>query len=396
MNREPDLVQPTPQGSSRTTAAPVDGTLRVTIAQVAAAAGVSPTTVSHVLTGKRPVGSTTRERVEGAVRQLGYRPNIVARNLRTKRSYMIAIVVPDITNPYYTVLARGLADRVEGAGYATYVCNTDASARRERKFVQDVLDRGVDGLVMASVRRAASTVGATEAGATEAGGTEAGGTEAGGTEAGGTEVSGRETGAAAEIARTVRLGTPIVCLGDSIDHPEVDRVTADDASGSRAATRHLLSAGARRIAMIQGSAGEGLSRVRGYHQALTEAGRTPEPALERDGQWTRAGGRGAMRSLLAADARPDAVFCANDLMAIGAMDAARELGLSIPHDLALVGFDDVDAAAMVTPALTTVRNPSYDAGCAAADLLLSRMFGQHTASRRTVVLPCRLIPRASG
>ncbi len=348
------LVPPLPARSGAAPAEAATG-LRVTIAQVAAAAGVSPTTVSHVLTGRRRVGSTTRERVEGAVRQLGYRPNIVARNLRTKQSHMIAIIVPDITNPFYTVLARGLADRVEGDGYATYVCNTDATAHRERKFIQDVVDRGVDGLAMASV-----------------------------------------DGASTEIVAPVRSGTPIVCLGDSVDHPEVDRVTPDDEGGSRAATLHLLGTGAQRVAMIQGAAGSGLSRVQGYRRALTEAGRTFDAAMVRDGQWTRAGGRDAMRSLLAVDPAPDAVFCANDLMAIGAMDAIREHGLTIPRDLRLVGFDDVDAAAMVTPTLTTVRNPSYDAGGAAGDLLLSRILGRHTAARRTVVLPCRLVVRESA
>src|SRR4051794_19080374 len=123
---------------------------RVTIAEVALRAGVSPTTVSHVLSGKRVVGATTRDIVMDAISELGYRPNAVARNLRTRRSHMVAVVVPDITNPFYAVLTRGLADAVDGAGYGTFVCSTDGVHEREAKFFQDVMDRGVDGIVFAS------------------------------------------------------------------------------------------------------------------------------------------------------------------------------------------------------------------------------------------------------
>jgi LacI family transcriptional regulator len=123
---------------------------RVTIAHVARRAGVSPTTVSHVVSGKRSVGAATSATVLEAIRELGYRPNHVARNLRTQRSCMIAVVVPDITNPFYAVLTRGLADAVYATGYGTYVCSTDGQRERERKFIEDVLDRGVDGIVFAS------------------------------------------------------------------------------------------------------------------------------------------------------------------------------------------------------------------------------------------------------
>src|SRR3954451_17097634 len=134
---------------SRTEAAS-DQRSRVTISQVASRVGVSPTTVSHVLSGKRAIAVATRGTVIKAIRELGYRPNIVARNLRTRQSHMIAVVVPDITNPFYAVLTRGLADAVDAAGYGTYVCSTDGQHERERKFFQDVMDRGVDGIVFAS------------------------------------------------------------------------------------------------------------------------------------------------------------------------------------------------------------------------------------------------------
>jgi LacI family transcriptional regulator len=328
---------------------------RVTIAEAASRAGVSPTTVSHVLSGKRVVGAATRGTVMEAIRELGYRPNVVARNLRTRQSHMIAVVVPDLTNPFYAVLTRGLADAVDGAGYGTYVCNTDGVHEREAKFFQDVMDRGVDGIVFAS----------------------------------------------GETASEVRFGpadrrTPLICIGEHLDHPLCDAVIPDDETGSREAAAFLTDRGYERIAMIQGPLRYGTPRTNGFRSAMQAAGRkVPAERMVR-GDWTRAGGYQAMRTLMALPTRPDAVFCANDLMAIGALDVAHELGLDVPGEVAIVGFDDVDAATIVTPQLTTVRNPSYEAGSTAGDLLLSRMSGRYAGTGRTVVLPCPLVPRDSA
>jgi LacI family transcriptional regulator, galactose operon repressor len=330
------------------------GDQRVTIAQVANRAGVSPTTVSHVLSGKRIVGAQTRGAVQAAIRELGYRPNNVARNLRTRQSRMVAVVVPDITNPFYGVLTRGLADAVDAAGYGSYVCNTDGLPDREQRLLEDVLDRGADGIVLASGDVASSA------------------------------------------ALSPGVQTPIVCVGDVLDHPSVDLVRADDEVGAHAATQHLLARGSTRIAMIEGPASSGVPRAEGYRAALREAGRTLDPGLIVSGDWTRRGGREAMRALLDRPQHPDAVFCANDLMAIGAIDAARERGLRVPDDVAIAGFDDVDAATIVSPTLTTVRNPSYDTGRTAGELLLSRIGGDYTEGGRTVVLPCPLVRRQSA
>ena len=328
---------------------------RVTIAQVATRAGVSATTVSHVLSGKRVVGEATKGTVLEAIRELGYRPNHVARNLRTRRSHMIAVVVPDITNPFYSVLTRGLADAVDGAGYGTYVCNTDGIHERERKFFQDVLDRGADGIVFAS----------------------------------GETVSEVTFGPSEEA-------TPIVCIGEHLDHPLADAVLADDEAGSRQAAEFLIAQGHRRIAMIQGPVRSARARTAGFRAAMQSAKRKVPAELMVRGDWTRAGGYQAMKALMALRQPPDAVFCANDLMAIGALDVAHELELDVPGDLAVVGFDDVDAATIVSPPLTTLRNPAYEAGSAAGDLLLSRVTGRYTGAGRTVVLPCALVPRRSA
>jgi LacI family transcriptional regulator len=333
------------------------GEPRVTINQVAALAGVSPTTVSHVLSGKRPVAATTRGTVTRAIRELGYRPNHVARTLRTRRSQMIAVIVPDVTNTFYSVLTRGLADAVDAEGYGTYVCNTDGLVDREVAFLDDMLDRGADGIVLAAVD--AASVGA---------------------------------------LKPADLGVPVVCVGKGLQHPRVDVVSVADEEGSYEVTRHLLGRRPTRVAMIQGPGESGPARVAGFTRAMKESGRKVDPSLMVAGDWSRHGGYEAMRELVALPRtrRPDAVFCANDLTAIGAIDALREAGLSVPEDVAVVGFDDVDAATIVRPALTTVLNPAYDIGACAGRLLVSRLSGEYDGPGRETWLPCPLVIRESA
>jgi LacI family transcriptional regulator len=324
---------------------------------VAALAGVSPTTVSHVLSGKRLVAEETRDTVREAIRRLGYRPNHVARSLRTRRSHMIAVVVPDITNTFYSVLTRGLADTLDELGYGTYVCNTDGLLDREANFLEDVLDRGADGIVLAAV-----------------------------------------DAASAGALMPADIGIPVVCVGQRLDHPRIDVVTVDDERGSYEVTRHLLTRNPKRVAMIQGPTASGAARIAGFMRAVGDAGATIDPALMVTGNWTRRGGREAMRQILTRRrrARPDAVFCANDLMAIGAIDALREAGLDVPDDVAVAGFDDVDAATIVHPPLTTVVNPAYDIGVSAGELLVSRLSGEYDGEGREVGLPCPVVLRESG
>ena len=326
---------------------------RTTIAEVAALAGVSRTTVSHVLSGNRPVAAATRERVEHTIDELGFRPNGLARSLRTQRSDTIALVIPDITNPFYPVLARGLDDALSGR-YRTYICNTDAARERELEFIADVADRHVDGMVIVPFQLDA-----------------------------------------ADLNHVLDLGMPVVCLGGRVDDPRVDVVLTDDEHGAFEATRHLISRGHVRVGMIRGAEGTDLQRYNGYRRALAESGIPVEAERTAEGAWTRSGGAHAMRTLLALPEPPTAVFSANDLMAIGAMDAAREAMRSIPEDLALVGYDDIEAAALVNPPLTTIINPAYDAGRVAGRLLAERIGGGYRGERREVVLHSRLVDRGS-
>jgi LacI family transcriptional regulator len=329
----------------------------VTIVDVARHAGVSITTVSHAVSGKRPVADATRVRIEQAIRELNYRPNAFARGLRTERSHMVALIIPDITNPYYPVLARGMQDALLAADYQMFVCSTDGGKELERRFLADSLNRRADGIAFASFGTTAKT-----------------------------------------LAPALRSGTSIVSIGPTIQHAKIDCVRTDDLAGSREATRYLIDRGYDPIGMIGGPPGMSPSdnRLAGHRTALREARIRFDPGLVAVADFTRAGGAAAMRELLSRTRKPRAVLCANDLMAIGAMDAVRDARLRVPLDVALVGYDDIEAAALVTPDLTTVVNPAYEIGHACGRLLLERMSGAYRGSRREIVVSHRLIRRASA
>jgi LacI family transcriptional regulator len=329
--------------------------VRPTIALVANIAGVSKTTVSHVLSGRRPVAPETRARVERAVEELGYRPNSFARSLRLRRSHTVALIIPDITNPFFPVLARGFEDELNASGYRTFICNTDAKREQELAFAWEAFHRQVDGIAIVALAIDA-----------------------------------------ADVIDLIDRGVPLISIGGHLHHPGVDVVVADDETGAYDATTHLLRRGCERVAMIRGSEGTGTERVQGYLRALDDDGVPRDPQLMIEGDWTGSGGGAAMMRLLSLPDPPDGVFCANDLMAIGALSAARDAGLRVPDDLAVVGYDDIEAAALVHPALTTVLNPAYGTGAVAARLLLDRMTGAAGGERRRTVLPCKLIVRATA
>jgi LacI family transcriptional regulator len=326
----------------------------VTLADVARHAQVSKTTVSHVISGKRPVAAATRARIERSIAALGYRPDGLARSLRTRRTHTVALIVPDLTNPFYPALARGLEECLDEGGYRAFICSSDGLPDRERAFLEELADRRVDGLVLDSFHLSVDDLhGAT---------------------------GGR---------------VPVVWIGGTpMDHPGVDSVRPNDDEGAYGATRHLIERGHRRIAMIDGPAGSGTARREGYRRALAEAGlpASHEPLVRSD--WTRVGGARAMRTLLASP--PSAVFCSNDLTAIGAIDAIREAGKQVPDDIAVVGFDDIELASLVSPALTTVENPAAETGRTAGRMLVERMTGAFQGAARSVTLPSPLVVRASS
>lgn len=327
----------------------------VNIQDVADAAGVSKTTVSHVLSGNRPVSAATRRKVERVMGDLGFRPNYFARALNSRRSQTVAFIAQDITNPYYPALARGLQATLSAADHVVMLFDAGAGGDSMRTFVDEVIQRRVDGVVI--------SVGDVEP----------------------------------ELLRLRGAGIAVVAVGSGTSGLPIDWTSSDDEQIGFDATTRLLQAGRRRIATITGPVpGEpGSGRHAGYLQALARRGVAADPRLVVAGDWTREGGRAAIRRLLSADEPPDAVFCGNDLMAIGALDGALEAGLDVPGDLAVVGVDDIEAAQLVRPALTTIQIPAQEIGRAAGELLLHRL-DDPDGTVRHVLVGHRLIVRQSA
>ncbi|HEX4248408.1 MAG TPA: LacI family DNA-binding transcriptional regulator, partial [Pseudonocardia sp.] len=308
---------------------------RATIKDVAARAGVSPTTVSHVLSGQRPVSVETSARVRQAVAETGYRPAAIARSMRTRRTETVALIVPDIANPFYPTVARGLHDALDGHGYRTLIGSTDGRRDAELGFLEDVVSRSVDGIMLFG------------------------------------------HSLDAEDLRTVVGGRVPIVLSSDLGAGEHDRVVVDDVEGAEAATAHLLASGVTDIAFVSGPKGLGPGdwRLSGYLRALGAAGLAAAEDRIVRGDYTVESGRAAVGRLLAGGAPPRAVICANDLMAIGALTAAHDAGVAVPGELAVIGFDNIDAAGLVRPALTTVELPAYEIGRRSGELLLARMSG---------------------
>jgi DNA-binding LacI/PurR family transcriptional regulator len=330
---------------------------RPSITRVAQLAGVSATTVSHALNGRRPVADDTRRRVMEAIERLGYRPNALARGLRTSRSQTIGLVIPDITNPFYPALARGLQDVLGPAGYDQIISNTDGDRRLERAAIEQMIARQVDGLAFAVFHTHPE-----------------------------------------DLLPAIEAGISVVRLGGRLVQDGVDVVHSDDEGGSAEATRYLLERGYRRVGFVCGPRAEGpaAERVAGYRSALRTAGMAVDPDLVAHTHFSRAGGASGTARLLDLPEPPDAVLCANDIMAIGALDTADERGLRVPADLAVMGFDDIEAATLVSPRLTTMANPAREIGQACARRLLERLSGVVTEPSSEMVIPARLVRRQSA
>ncbi|MEE2037410.1 LacI family DNA-binding transcriptional regulator [Nocardiopsis sp. CT-R113] len=329
---------------------------RAGIADVAARAGVSITTVSHVLSGRRPVSDRTKAKVLEVVRELGYRPDPSARGLRTGRSEAVALVVSDVTNPFYPQMAAGLQDVLQPKGFLISMCSVRETPEDLDAALRHLLDRKVDGVVLASL-----------------------------------------TAQERHYAAITDAGASLVRLSGELDPRFGDIVRADDTGGMADAVTHVLERGHRRIGFVNGDpdTAPGRLRLAGYERALREFGLGIDESLVVSGPFTRAGGVEGAHALLALDPAPGALVCANDLIAVGALDAVRERGLTVPRDVAVTGFDDIEAATLLSPQLTTVHNPAREIGRTCARLILDRLSGDPAQGAREVVLPQKLIVRDS-
>jgi DNA-binding LacI/PurR family transcriptional regulator len=336
-----------------------------TIVDIAQLAGVAPMTVSRVINESGYVSAAMRERVRSAIRELDYHPNGLARSLKRRRTQVIGILLPDIVNPFSGELARGIEEVLRERGYASFISTSERSTAREQEGLRALFDHRADGLIVAT----------------------------------------RETKIGNEyLERLTGRGLPIVAVGRQLNHPRIDRVTADHWKGGYEAVEHLLGLGHRRIGFIGVSlvSGAGLRRFQGYLDALNENDIPILPELivgpktmTGPGYSTQEDGYEGMQRLLALKPPPTAVFARNDFTAIGAMCAIRDAGLRIPDDVAMVGFDNVPLSAYTAPPLTTVDQPTTEQGRRAAQLLLERIDSEEEVARREVSLDCHLIIRHS-
>jgi LacI family transcriptional regulator len=325
-------------------------------------AAVSQPVVSYVLSGDpdAPVAAATRQRVLEAIEQLGYVPDHTARSLRSRRTFTIAGVIPDITNPFYPAFERGIQDVAEAAGYDLITYNTDGKLEKERKFLRSALAGRVDGIIITPFHVPM-----------------------------------------AECAALVEAGVATVALTavqPEPDSPPLDTVGIDNVAAARTAVMYLIERGHRRIGMVAGEAGTPPreDRVRGYSDALCEQGLLFDQMLVRGSDFTETGGYAGTQELLRLAEPPTALFAANDLMAMGAMAALSEAGLRVPVDMAVVGFDDIPAARLVAPPLTTIAQYPERLGAMAAQLLLERLSGEGPPEGRRVMMPFDLVIRSSA
>jgi LacI family transcriptional regulator len=326
------------------------------IRDVAKLAGVSVVTVSRVVNSAPNVRDDTRQRVEQAIRDLAYVPNLAARSLRSRQTSTLALIVPDITNPFWTTVARGVEDAAQSAGYSVLLCNTDENPSKQTNYINAVLQQRVDGVIIAPY-----------------------GSDA------------------ANLAALRDRAIPTVAIDRRVTGWDVDTVYSDTLSGSYSLTRHLISLGHRSIAIISGplAATTAEDRLVGYCLALSEAGLPIDLRLIRHGEHKTRSGHLLMDDLLNESIPFSAVVASNNLMSIGVIESLQAHGRRIPDDVALVSFDELPDLTRFFPFITTVDQPAYDMGINAAQLLLSRLEADAPLQPRQVVLPARLVLRYS-
>jgi LacI family transcriptional regulator len=332
---------------------------RITLRDVARAVGVHPSTVSRVLNPETR-GMVTPEiarRVTEAARQLGYRPNPFAYSLKTNRSLMVGVLVPDLINPIFPPIIRGIESVLDGVGYTAIVANSDMQAERERTILDRMKERQVDGLILATAHREDATI----------------------------------TGLLAEKM-------PLVLINRTLDSPAVDSVINGDQAGIRLAVEHLAGLGHRRIAHLAGPQdfSTGYRRLAGFIEMMRASGLDPAPErIAVCTAYAEEAGRKAMLGLLD---RADfsAVVAANDLLALGCYDALQERGLRCPDDLSITGFNDMPLVDKLRPPLTTVHVPLYEMGAEAARMLLDRIHGTGARPRAVELEPTLTLRASTG
>jgi len=325
----------------------------LTIYDIATAAGVSPATVSLVINGNSRVRKTTKNHVLDIMEKLNYRPNAIARSLRSKKTHTCGLLIESIANPFFTEVALGVEGKLRSNGFNVILCNTESDAQLEREYIDTLLSRQIDGLILCALR----------------------------------DPSYLETSLASRY--------PLVVVNEEIADSGFDFVGIDNLNAAVKAVNHLIKLGHRKIGFI----GDELitlgckERYSGYKKALLAAGLDYcEELVQKRPTISYQEGLKATRLLFELRRPPTAVFCVSDMMALGAIDGCKKRGLSVPADMAIVGFDNVWFSASESIQLTTVRQPQYQMGIEAANLFLERVSGERKGTKQ-VILPTELIIR---
>lgn len=327
-----------------------------TIKDIAEEAGVSYATVSRALNNKYGVKPDTRKRVEAVARARGYTPNAIARGLVKQETHSIGLIIPDISNPFFPQVASGVEDAAKERGYSVFLCNTNYESEREAHYLQLLVEKRVDGIILAS---------------------------------------GFQSGEFPAIAAPGTI--PMVSLCARFDSVQDSFVVIDNERGGFIATRHLIEQGYTHIGFM-GTQGDGFpegQRFKGYRLALSKFNLPFEERYVFSGDLKRETGHKIIRRIIAAADYPRALFVENDLMALGVIQGTKEAGLRIPEDIAVVGFDDIAFASFPEIGLTTVRQPKYEMGKLAATLLLDTITGASVTTKKCILEP-ELIVRTSS
>jgi LacI family transcriptional regulator len=328
----------------------------ITLKELAAQSGVHPSTVSRIVNNDPDlrVSAATRARVTSLLKKTGYRPDGMARGLKLRQSFVLGVLIPDVLNPLFAAIFRGVEDAAREEGYTVILSSTDGIEDREREILLTLQSRMIDGMIVASASLRDPSV------------------------------------------RWLRTsGIPHVLVNRYSDQKDYF-VGTDDRAGARLATEHLLALGHRRIAHLAGSSrySTAVNRRQGFEDGLKAAGIEPEPDLVAETSLAAGGGVTGTLRLLERRRPPTAIVAVNDVAAVGAYDAAEKMGLRIPGDLAITGYNDIPLAARLRPGLTTIHVPAQEFGRAAARMLLEQLAGGVREPRR-VVLPPELVIRGS-
>jgi LacI family transcriptional regulator len=326
-----------------------------TIEDVAKRAGVAPITVSRVVNNSGYFSEQTRLRVERAIAELGYVPNTLARGLRSKRTNTLALVLTDITNPFFTIVARGVEDTASHAGYTVIYCNTDESQEEENKYIQLLLQKQVDGFILVPARIHSKSV-----------------------------------------ERIHAQGSSVVVIDRRIPEKTTDVVRCDSEKYAYSLTKILINQGHRRIAALSGPRDVSISqdRLNGYKRAM-QASNLNIDDLIFYGDLTHDSGYSMTQLALGLSQTPTAIFACNNFISIGALKALQAMHIKVPEDISIVGFDDLPLSLVIDPFLTVVAQPAYKMGQQATQILLSRITGKAAHDFQEIILPAKIIERRS-